>query len=114
MYTPRRSMAPIVAPNSRSTRASRRAAASVDATALFVGVDLGPLELARVIDVDRLPFREEIQGRLARLAVAVARVLHAAERQVHLGSDRPGVDVGDAGLQVTHRSERLVHVTGED
>src|SRR5262245_38395772 len=67
-----------------------------------LGVDLCALELARVVDVDRLPLGEDVERRLARLAVAVAGVLRAAERQVHLGADRAGVDVGDPRLEVAH------------
>src|SRR5215210_34799 len=66
-------------------------------------VDLGLLELPRVVDVDRLPLCEDVERRLPSFAVAVARVLRAAERQVHLGSDRAGVDVGDPRLEVAHR-----------
>src|SRR5262249_44087395 len=78
------------------------------------GVDLGALELARVVDVDRLPLRKDVERSLAGLAVAVAGVLRAAEREVHLGADRAGVDVGDAGVEVAHGSERLVDVARED
>src|SRR5438105_1294746 len=75
----------------------------------FLGVDLGALELAGVVDVDRLPLGEYVERRLARLAVAVARLLRAAEREVDLGADRAGVDVRDPGLEIPHRAERLVH-----
>src|SRR3954447_6593831 len=80
----------------------------------LVVVDLRALQLAAVVDVDRLPFGEDIERGLAGFAVAVARLLHAAEREVHLGAGRAGVDVGDAGLQVAHRLERLVDVARED
>ena len=53
-----------------------------------VVVDLRALELAGVVDVDRLPLGEDVERGLARLAVAVAGVLRAAERQVHLGAGR--------------------------
>jgi len=75
---------------------------------------LRALQLPRVIDVDRLPLGEDVERGLARLAVAVARALDAAERQVHLGADRARVDVGDPGLEVSHRAEGDVHVAGED
>ena len=48
------------------------------------------------------------------LAVAVAGLLPAAEREVRLGAGRPGVDVDDAGLEVAHRPEGRVDVAGED
>src|SRR5258705_4688902 len=73
-------------------------------------VDLRPLEPARVVDVDRLPLGKDIEGRLPRLAVAVARVLRAAERQVHLGARRARVDVRDPGLQVAHRADRPIYL----
>ena len=37
------------------------------------GVDLGSLQPPRVVDVERLPLGEDVERRLARLAVAVAR-----------------------------------------
>ena len=77
-------------------------------------VDLRALELARVVDVDRLPLGEDVERRLAGLAVAVAGRLDAAERQVHLGAGRAGVDVGDPGLEVAHRAEGAVDVAGVD
>ena len=55
--------------------------------------------LPGVVDVDRLPLGEDVERRLARLAVAVAGLLGAAEREVHLGAGRAGVDVGDPGLR---------------
>src|SRR4051812_28862427 len=77
-------------------------------------VDLRALELARVIDVERLPLREDVERCLPRLALPVAGVLRAAERQMHLGARRAGVDVGDPGLKVAHRPEGAVHVARED
>src|SRR4029453_18787991 len=77
-------------------------------------VDLRALERAGVVDVDGLPLREHVQGGLAGLAVTVAGLLDAAEREVHLGADRARVDVRDPGLEVAHRAERAVHVARED
>src|SRR3954453_10911781 len=82
--------------------------------ALRGSVDLGLLEPARVVHVDRLPLGEDVERGLPRLAVAVARLLGAAEGQVHLGARRAGVDVRDAGLEVAHRPEGLVDVARED
>ncbi len=48
--------------------------------ALFDRVDLGALQLARVVDVHRLPLRVEVERGLARLAVPVAGLLRPAER----------------------------------
>src|ERR1044072_8907319 len=105
-------MRPAPASNSASrTRSS--ASAGTKTTSLRV-VDLSLLQLARVVDVDRLPLAEDVERGLARLAVAVARVLRAAEREVHLGADRARVDVRDPRDQVAHRAERLVDVARED
>src|SRR3990172_9115100 len=82
-------------------------------TALLV-VDLGSLQAARVVDVDRLPLGEHVERGLARLAVAVSGVLRTAEREVHLGAGRAGVDVGDPRLEVAHRAKRPIDVAGED
>src|SRR5436309_1630148 len=38
-------------------------------SALLCDVDLGALELARVVDVDRLPLGEDVEGGLAGLAM---------------------------------------------
>src|SRR5689334_13031328 len=80
----------------------------------LVGVDLRLLESTREVDVDRLPLGEHVEARDARLAMAVARVLATAERQVHLGADRGRVDVEDPRLEVAHRRERLVDVLRVD
>src|SRR4249920_2577619 len=77
-------------------------------------VDLGALEPAREVDVDRLPLGIRVERDVARLAMAVAGLLPATERQVHLGAGRPGVDVDDPRFEVAHRPERLVDVAGED
>src|SRR5207245_4793878 len=102
-----------------------RGAASADPTSGAVGagllparpsvrVDLRLLELARKVHVDGLPLREDVEAGDPRLAVAVARILDAAEGQVHLGADRRRVDVEDAGLELVHGPERRVDVLGVD
>src|SRR5207244_12728359 len=75
------------------------------------GVDLRLLQLAAVVDVDRLPLGEDVERRLPRLAMAVAGVLRSSEGEMDLGADRAGVDVRDPRLQIAHGPERLVHVT---
>src|SRR5258705_9086099 len=77
-------------------------------------VDLGALQPAAEIDVDRLPLGVRVERDVAGLAVAVAGLLPATERQVRLRPGRPGIDVYDPRLEVAHRAERLVHVAGED
>src|SRR5438477_4308603 len=98
----------------RTTRQGSRGQADPRPSKGLLDVDLRALELARVVDVDRLPLGEDVERRLAGLTVAVARVLRAAEGQVHLGADRPGVHVRDPGLEVAHRPERVVDVARED
>src|SRR5438552_6744140 len=76
-----------------------------------VGVDLGLLQPAGVVDVDRLPFREDLESRLGRpFTMSIARAARAPERQVRLGADGRRVDVGDAGLEVARRLKRAVDV----
>src|SRR6476659_1610894 len=77
-------------------------------------VNLGALEAAAEVDVDRLPLGERVERRVAGLAVAVAGLLPAAERQVRLGAGRARIHVDDARLQVAHRPERRVGIARED
>ena len=51
-------------------------------------VDLGALEAAAEVDVDRLPLGVRVERGVAGLAVAVAGLLPAAEREVRLGAGR--------------------------
>ena len=44
--------------------------------------------------------------------MAVACGFHAAEREVYFSANGGSIDVSNAGLQVTHGGERLVHVPG--
>jgi hypothetical protein len=68
---------------------------TVDAPGSLLVVNLGPLQPTAEVDVDRLPLRIRVERRVARLAVAVAGLLPAAEREVDLGAGRAGVDVDD-------------------
>ena len=77
-------------------------------------VDLGALQLARVVDVDALPLAEEVERRLADLAMAVAGRLGAAERQVRLGADGAVVHVAQARVEVADGAEGEVDVAGEE
>src|SRR5215510_4656813 len=77
-------------------------------------VDLGALQLATEVDVDALPFGEEVEGGGAGFAMAVAGGFGAAEGQVYFRTGRAGVDVEDAGVDVLHRPEGAVDVLGED
>src|SRR5664279_2738853 len=77
-------------------------------------VDLGALELARVVDVDRLPLGEDVQRGLPGFAVPVAGVLRAAEREVDLGARRVFVFKREAAHEIAHCAECLVDVARED
>src|SRR5260370_9184721 len=76
----------------------------------LVVVDLRPLQLVRIIDVDGLPFREEIDGRDRRFAMPVASLLGAAEGQMRLGPNRRRVHVNDSGVKVARGLKSLIHI----
>src|SRR5438105_11298807 len=97
-------------------RARRRPPRTRIATriAALLRVDLGLLQLARKVHVDRLPLREHIDPGDPRLAVAVPRVLHAPERKMDFRPDRRRVDVEEPRLEVAHRREGLVDVARVD
>src|SRR5207249_3694420 len=61
---------------------------------------------ALVADVDHLLLGEEIEGRGAALAVAEARLLHAAERHLRLAAERGDVHVQHARLRLVGVPER--------
>src|ERR1035437_6112069 len=63
-------------------------------------VDLGALELARVVDVDRLPLGEDVQRGLPGFAVPVAGVLRAAEREVDL--DRKSTRLNSSHANISY------------
>src|SRR3989442_11590406 len=77
-------------------------------------VDLRALQLARVVDVYRLPLGVHVERRAAGLAMAITGRLHAAEGELDLGADRAGVHVHDPGLRVAHETKRVVHVARVD
>src|SRR5215469_7234769 len=74
-------------------------------------VDLGALQLVGIIDVDGLPFGEEINGGDGGFAVAIAGPLGAAKRQMRFCPNGRRVDVDDSGVQVAHGLESAVHVS---
>src|SRR6266567_1941955 len=71
-------------------------------------VDLGALELVGIIDVDGLPFGEEING---HREAAIAGLLSAAKGQMRFRPNRGGVDVDDSGVQIACGLESAVHVS---
>src|SRR3989442_12555153 len=97
---------------SRSSDVTGRIATPRAASLLVV--DLGTLQSAAEVDVDRLPLGERVERCVPGLAVAVPGLLPATEREMRLGAGRAGVDVDDPGLEVPHRPERGVRVARED
>src|ERR1700728_23297 len=81
---------------------------------LLACVNLRPLQFIRVIDVDRLPRRVEIERAGAAFAMAVAGLLNPAEGKMHFSPNRWRVHVGDAGFEVPHRAECPVDVPRVD
>src|SRR2546427_9907126 len=63
-------------------------------------VDLGALELVGIVDVNRLPFGEEIDSGNGRFAMAVAGLLGASEGQVGFRADRWRIHVDKSGVDI--------------
>src|SRR2546423_13184361 len=78
------------------------------------GVDLRALQLAGIVDVNGFPFREDVEHLRTAFAVAVARRLRAAERQMDFCADGRSVDVEDARLHVFQRAKSAVRVARVD
>src|SRR5205085_9981095 len=94
----------------RSDESTGRMPAPHEDSRALLGINLRPLQGSGVIDVNRLPLAEHVNACDAGLAMAIPRLLHTTERQMHFGTDRRSVHVEDAGVHVAHRRERLVHV----
>src|SRR5215472_4896246 len=80
----------------------------------FGSIDLRALQLVGVVDINRFPLRVEVDGAQAAFPMPVAGGLSAAKRQVHFGADRRRVHVGDAGIDITHGQEGLIHIARID
>src|SRR5438270_10282386 len=87
---------------------------ALTAATLLSCINLGALQAAAVVDINRLPFGELIEGHRAGLAMTVAGILYAAEGKLDLGADGWGVDVDDARLHLFHGVEGLAQVVGID
>src|SRR5260370_3950139 len=83
-------------------------------TSQLIVIDLCALELVGIVDVNRLPFREEIDGGNGGFAVAVASLLRASEGQVGLGADRRRVHVDNSGVEIAGGLEGAIHVSRVD
>ena len=77
-------------------------------------VYLGTLELSAVVYVKRFPFGKDVQTRLSCFAVTVAGAACAPEGKLDFCADCAGVHVQDAGGDVAHCSERIIHIVRED
>src|SRR5262249_18836488 len=69
---------------------------------LALRIDLGALEVAAVVHIDRLPLREKLKRPQPRLAMAVAGAPRATEGQLDLRAHGAGVDVDDAPGDLVH------------
>src|ERR1051326_9101442 len=77
-------------------------------------VDLGALELAAIVEVQRLPLRKDVERGPSPLAVSVSRPLDAAKRHVSFRPDRGSIDIGDSGAKVADRAVGVVDVLRVD
>src|SRR5206468_8760692 len=79
-----------------------------------LGQALGLLHPSAVVDRHGLPLGELVECLRTGLAVAVARGLHPAERELDLGPDGRRVDVHHAELQLADGPERGADVARVD
>src|SRR5689334_20390047 len=79
-----------------------------------IGVDLRALQYPRIVDIAHLGLRVEVEDLPPTFAMPVAGLLHPTKRQMRFGTDRRRVHIGDAVLQVFHRTEGKVEITGVD
>src|SRR5713101_3120096 len=77
-------------------------------------VNLGALELVRVIDVNSFPLGEEIDGGDGGLAMSVAGLLGAAEGQVGFGANRGRIHVDDPRVEIAGCLKCAVHLACVD
>src|SRR6266496_6340372 len=77
-------------------------------------INLSALQLAAVVDVNRLPFRENVEDLRTGFAMAVAGGFRATERQMDFGADCRSVDVEDTSVGFVHCVKCAVYVLGID
>src|SRR5881397_2132414 len=78
----------------------------------LIQVALSPL--SGVIHVHSLYLRIELQGCFSLLPGADAGCLDPAEWQLRLAAHRPGIDVGNSGLDLIDKAENLLGVVCKD
>src|SRR5216683_2519543 len=83
-------------------------------TSELIVIDLSALELVRIVDVDGLPFGEEIDGGNGGFAVTVAGLLGAAEGQVCFSADCRSVYIDNSGIEIASGLEGAIHVARVD
>src|SRR5215213_540501 len=76
----------------------------------FELVDLGALQFAAEVDIDRLPLRKDVEHLGSGFAMAVTGGFGTAKRQVYFRTDRRSVYVEDAGVHLVHCFERAIDV----
>src|SRR6516225_8527296 len=81
---------------------------------MLVVVDLGALQFVGVVNVDGFPFREKVEGRDRRFTVAIAGLLGATKREMRFCADGGGIDIDDAGVEITEGGEGGVDIAGVD
>src|SRR6266403_1562247 len=81
---------------------------------VFSGIHLCALQAVRVVDIERLPFRVEVDGGGSSFAVAVAGVLGASKRKLNFSADCGRIHVDDAGFEIPHGPICLVHIPRVD
>src|SRR5437588_431924 len=82
---------------------------------MLFGVDLRALQLPRIVDVDRLPLREDVEGRLSRLdvaehgrAVVETLVEPVTRRDLAAGQERRALLLADLRVRVDLLQRALV------
>src|SRR5258708_3661224 len=77
-------------------------------------INLCALQAVLVVDIERLPFRVEVDGGRSSFAVAVAGVLGSSKRKLNFSADCGRIHVDNAGFEIPHGPIRLVYISGVD
>src|SRR5258708_38301374 len=80
----------------------------------LIVIYLRALEVVGIVDIDGLPFGEEIDGSNGGFAMAVAGLLCAAERQVCFSADCRSVYIDNSGIEIARGLEGAIHVSRVD
>ncbi len=77
---------------------------------ILVIIYLCPLQCTAVVDINSFPFSEEIVHGPASLSMAVAGLLHPAERQMGFGPNSGNIHIGNAGFDITNSNKCFINV----